>query len=212
GAILEREPAAPSEVNQRVSRGLESIVMKALDKDPERRYQSAREMKIDLDRLHTGSVPVAARPQPRWPRGLIAAAVLVALFAAFIVGGWRSRFWGHQTPPPAQVTVKARRSVAVLGFKNLSGKSDEAWISTALAEMLTTELAAGEQLRTIPGENVARMKRDLSLPDTDSFGSETLSRIRKHLGSDLVVQGTFLESGNQIRLDFRLQDAVAGQT
>ena len=108
--------------------------------------------------------------------------------------------------------VTPRRSVAVLGFRNLSARPEDAWLSTALAEMLTTELAAGEQLRTIPGENVARMKRDLSLPDADSFSSETLSRIRKHLGSDLVVLGTFLESGNQIRLDFRLQDAVAGQT
>jgi TolB-like protein len=40
----------------------------------------------------------------------------------------------------------------VLGFKNLSGQPDVAWLSTALAEMLTTELAAGEHLRTIPAK------------------------------------------------------------
>jgi TolB-like protein len=86
--------------------------------------------------------------------------------------------------------MKTRRSVAVLGFKNLSGRPDEAWISTALAEMLSTELAAGEQVRTIPGENVARMKFDLSLADTDSFGQDSLAKIRTHLGTDLVVVGS----------------------
>jgi TolB-like protein len=48
--------------------------------------------------------------------------------------------------------ITARRAVAVLGFKNLSGQPDVAWLSTALAEMLTTELAAGEHLRTIPAK------------------------------------------------------------
>ena len=113
-------------------------------------------------------------------------------------------------------TIKARRSVAVLGFKNLSGKPDEAWISTALAEMLSTELAAGEQVRTIPGENIARMKVDLALADADSFGQDSLTKIRNHLGTDLVVVGSYLAmgkaGGNKIRLDFRLQDAVAGET
>jgi tetratricopeptide (TPR) repeat protein len=106
--------------------------------------------------------------------------------------------------------------VAVLGFKNLSGKPEQAWISTALAEMLTTELGAGEQVRTVPGENIARMKQDLSLADADSFAPDTLERIHKNLGSDLVVLGSYLalgkDGGAKVRLDFRLQDAVAGET
>ena len=106
--------------------------------------------------------------------------------------------------------------MAVLGFKNLSGKPDEAWISTALAEMLSTELAAGEQVRTIPGENIARMKVDLALADADSFGQDSLAKIRNHLGTDLVVVGSYLAmgktGGGKIRLDFRLQDAVVGET
>lgn len=109
--------------------------------------------------------------------------------------------------------IKSRRSVAVLGFKNLAGNAEQAWLSTAIAEMLTTELAAGEQLRTIPGESVAQMKVNLSLPDTDSFSKETLARIRQNLGTDDVILGSYLPVGNGlIRLDLRLQDAVAGET
>jgi eukaryotic-like serine/threonine-protein kinase len=115
-----------------------------------------------------------------------------------------------------RATIKPRRSVAVLGFKNLAGKPDEAWLSTALSEMLSTELAAGEKLRTIPGEDIAHTKKDLSIPDTDSLGRETLVKLHKNLGSDYVVLGSYLdlgkEGGGEIRLDLRLQDADAGET
>jgi len=214
-AILETPPSPPSSRNHQISPALESIIVKAIDKDPDRRYQSARELRIDLERLSTGVVPLAVRPtlnaKLKWMVG-ISIALLIAL--GVVLYSARVHLYPRPHAPAAEVAPSStpRRSVAVLGFRNLSARSEDAWLSTALAEMLTTELAAGEQLRTIPGENVARMKRDLSLPDADSFSSETLARIRKHLGSDLVVLGTFLESGNQIRLDFRLQDAVAGQT
>jgi len=112
-------------------------------------------------------------------------------------------------------TFRTRPSVAVLSFRNLSARRESTWLSTAVPEMLTTELAAGEELRTIPGENVARMKADLSLPDSDSYAKDTLSRMRDNLGSDYVVLGSFFDSGApsspSLRLDVRLQDARTGE-
>lgn len=109
-----------------------------------------------------------------------------------------------------------RRSVAVVGFKNLSGDTQENWLSTAFSDWLMTELTAGEQLRAIPAESVARMKMELSLPDVDSLSVETLSRIRKNLGTDYVVVGSYAllgaESQGQLRLDLRLQDTRTGET
>src|SRR5205823_7280408 len=46
-----------------------------------------------------------------------------------------------------------RRAVAVLDFRNLSGRAEDAWLSTALSQMLSTELAAGDRLRLVPGED-----------------------------------------------------------
>ena len=213
GAILEKPPSPPSSHNRRISSGLESIILKAIDKDPKLRYQSAKELRVDLERLSTGVVPLAKRGKRRWTLSLAGAVLAVLAYAlAFNTGGWRER-WRPKVPT---ANVKSRRSVAVLGFKNLSGRAEEAWISTALAEMLSTELAAGEQLRTVPGENVTRMKIDLNLADADAFGRETLQRIRQHLGSDLLITGSYLamgkEASDKIRIDFRLQDAAVGET
>jgi tetratricopeptide (TPR) repeat protein/TolB-like protein len=119
-------------------------------------------------------------------------------------------------PPTGQPATAARRSVAVLGFKNLSGRPENAWLSTALAEMLTAELGAGAKLRTVPGENVSRLKADLQLPEAESLGADTLARIRAHAGADVVLLGSYLSLGEgsakRLRIDLRVQDTVAGET
>jgi len=149
-------------------------------------------------------------------------AVLV-LFAISVAGFYTWRKF-HRTPLPtnqaALTTIgapaPARRSVAVLGFRNLSGRPEERWISTALAEMLSTELGAGEKLRLVSGEDVARARLDLPWADADSLSRTTLAQLHKNLDSDLVVLGSYAvvgdKPGARIRLDLRLQDAVAGET
>jgi eukaryotic-like serine/threonine-protein kinase len=108
-----------------------------------------------------------------------------------------------------------RRSVAVLGFRNVAGRDDAAWLSTAFSEMLTTELGAGEVLRTVPGENVDRMKVELGIVDPESYAGDTLTVIRNNLGADVVAYGSYVTVGADpdplIRLDVRLQDARLGQ-
>ena len=149
-------------------------------------------------------------------RGVIAAALALILVLAGAAG-----FRYYVMRQAAEMgralhgSVKARRSVAVLGFKNL-GRPEAAWLSTALAEELTTELAAGEQLRTIPGENIAQMKINLSLPDADSYSPETLTRVRSQLAADDVVLGSYvdlgMESGGRLRLDTCVQDTISRET
>ncbi|HXZ41342.1 MAG TPA: tetratricopeptide repeat protein [Terriglobales bacterium] len=120
------------------------------------------------------------------------------------------------TPPPAIARAPARRSIAVLGFRNLSGRPEEAWVSTALAEMLSTELVAGEKLRLVSGEDIARTKLELPLADADSLSRETLARLHRNLDSDLIVLGSYTALGEKpdtrIRIDLRLQDTAVGET
>src|SRR5262249_17093807 len=87
------------------------------------------------------------------------------------------------------------------------------YVSTAVAEMLATELMAGEELRTVPGESVARAKRQLHLVEADSYAPDTLGQLRGLLDSDYVVTGSYIVVGEgRLRLDLQLQDPRSGET
>lgn len=161
------------------------------------------------------SVPV--EPLPVVPRKTIriflpaAVALLVIAIVVMAMGIFR-----RSTTSVASAAVKPRPSIAVLGFRNMSHKPEEDWMSTAMAEMLDAELASGQQIRVIPAENVARMNLDLSLPPTDTYGRETLDKIHNHLGTDMVVAGSYLALTDgprtKLRIVLQVQDTRTGET
>jgi len=88
--VLEGEPPLPRSLNHEIDRNLETICLKCLQKDPQRRYGSAHELADDLDRYLHGE-PITARPfgllgrVARWARHKPALAVtLAALFALYV--------------------------------------------------------------------------------------------------------------------------------
>jgi DNA-binding winged helix-turn-helix (wHTH) protein/tetratricopeptide (TPR) repeat protein len=147
---------------------------------------------------------------------VLATATAVVFFPRLRTGRDTDQATGVPPPASAVSPAKPRYSIAVLGFKNLSGRPDEDWLSPALAEMLTTELLTGGQLRIVSGEDVHQMRSDLKLENEESLARPTLEQIRKRVGADLVVSGSYVEVGRdpdkQIRLDLRLQDTAAGET
>jgi hypothetical protein len=83
----------------------------------------------------------------RWfAKAILAATVFVAIMTLVTI--YRFRWTGPHAAPAVAASqavshIPVRRSVAVLGFRNLPGRSDEDWLSAAFSEMLDTELAAG---------------------------------------------------------------------
>jgi eukaryotic-like serine/threonine-protein kinase len=155
-----------------------------------------------------------------WRFALLAAVTLIGV-AVFVLRSHRKPLAAATiSTANAATPVRApfRRSVAVLGFRNLPGRPDEDWLSQAFTEMLNTELAAGGNLRMVSDEDVASARRDLPLANQDSLARATLARIREKFGADVVLLGSYTpltaKTGNtrRIRLDLRLQDTFNGET
>jgi DNA-binding winged helix-turn-helix (wHTH) protein/TolB-like protein len=161
--------------------------------------------------------PASTLPTPRAQRwtwlSLTAAVVLLFGIVMFVA---RLGVFRHSASGAISAALTPRPSIAVLGFKNLSRKPDDEWMSTAMAEMLGAELASGQQIRVIPSENIARMKLDLSLAPTDTYGQETLGKIHNHLGTDMVTSGSYLAlpdgSSTKLRIVLQVQDTRTGET
>jgi eukaryotic-like serine/threonine-protein kinase len=164
-------------------------------------------------------VPHFGSKQIAWRRWLAVAAIAaMSLVVGYLALRGRLKSAGAASTVPAAPVARAavqRRSVAVLGFQNATGKADDAWLSTALSEMLSTELAAGDKLRLVSGEDVAHLRAQAPWSQTDTLGAESTSRIGRSLNSDLLVLGSYTSVGpnenRQIRVDARLQDAKSGE-
>ena len=193
---------------------------------PRRGYRFIAPVKVETAHVadsprSTPAAPTVSASQPNLyakKHGLIVA-TLVLVLVGMVFYVLRAR---HGSPlstaqagnPIPQIHV--RRSVAVLGFRNLPGRTEDNWLSSAFCEMLNTELAAGGELRMVPGEDVARAKSELPLSDEDSLGKSTLQRLRTNPGADVVVVGSYTmipaDPKRRIRLDVRVQDTAGGET
>ncbi|HEX6097369.1 MAG TPA: protein kinase [Thermoanaerobaculia bacterium] len=196
-----REPAtSPRHYLPDLDLSWERAILRCLEREPVDRFGDAREVVAVLEGGTTGTLPSRRRARLRGLAVALGVIAVLAAIAAFVP--WRR----VQIAPAAKTAVApARRTVAVLGFRNQSGSRGVAWLSTALTEMLTTEIAAGEQVRTIPGETVARTKRELGLGEA-AFDA----RLQKALGTDYVVTGSYTALADQLRLDVQLHEALGG--
>ena len=182
----------------------ERAILRCLEREPARRFERAGDFCREIERPGRGE---------RWRRRL----PYVGLATLVLAGAW---FLGRTRPPSPGVgpsaAIPQRRAVAVLGFRNLAARPEQAWLSTALSEMLSSELTGGGRLRVVPGESVARAQADLALGGTESLAADSLQRLRGALAVDVVVLGSYFapgtDSGGRVRLDLRVQDALTGET
>jgi len=179
----------------------------------------AQSVSPEIEAASPDSLPPTKEESGRTNRQLLwlATGVLGVTFAvAFAAFRLHSTSRPAAGPAPPSSQTKVRRSVAVLGFRNVSASSEQDWLSTALTEMLNTELGASGDLRLVSGEDVANAKHDLALQAEDTLARSSLTRIRSSLGADIVVVGSFtllVDGGkNRMRLDMRAQDTGLGET
>ena len=205
-AICEQDAERPSEKGgqQSWARDLDLVVLKALQRNPAERYTSVWEFSSAIER-YLNEQPVLVRvPSLRRQRRRRILGFTAAVAMLVILGG--AAWWGmRRTPAP-------RRSVAVLGFQNLSGRREASWISTALSEMLATELASTERVRVVANETVTQVTHDLKVPESQSYARDTLDHLRANLKVDYFVAGSYLSpEDSSVRVYVRLQDARSGQ-
>ncbi|HTA51749.1 MAG TPA: tetratricopeptide repeat protein [Candidatus Acidoferrum sp.] len=144
----------------------------------------------------------------------IAVLALIALDVAY-------RVYSNRRPPDtkrsgtATSATESRPSVVVQEFQN-RGTPDQGWIANALAGMLTNELAAGGELRTISSDDVAATTSDLSLAGMITFSREVVGGPRTNLRPDYIVRGFYSASGippmQAIHVELKLDDTQLGQT
>lgn len=150
---------------------------------------------------------LAPQPEPPAPARAKPPLVEFAAAAALVVISLAVWYLLHRRAERAIV----RPSIAVLGFRDLSARTETSWINPALSELLDIELGAGQQLRTVPAENVARMRIELAITPESVYRAQLLDRIGADLGIDYAVAGAYQPADDHVRLDIALFDVRSGR-
>jgi tetratricopeptide (TPR) repeat protein/TolB-like protein len=176
-AILEQAPVLPRVANSKISEGLERVILRALQKDPKERYQSAGDLRIDLANLATGTTPIYPK-QVSSPNSWLWLAI--AILTVVVIG--LGALW-------------LRHRMAVLPFESVAGDAPTNALGRGLTETVTARLvqaAEGGKLQLV------------STRDLIEHGVKTSEQAQREFGTDLVLEGSLQQDGARIRINWSL--------
>ena len=217
-SILKDTPRPASEIRDDVPKPLARMIQRALEKRPEDRYQSASDLRRDLEDLKrdvdSGELVlgttagrqrlVAPRSgrRRRWalPVAIGSALVVVAAMGALFLRG----------QPPA-TAEDGRRSVAVFYFDNLSGDPQLDWLRTGLTDMLVTNLSQSPGLRVLGTSRLYQLLDETGHRDDRTMSAPIVESVARKAQAATALVGSFVRAGSQIRIQATLQDPKSGE-
>jgi len=196
-AMLHQKPVAPRTLNPTLPPQIEGIIGKAMEKDRDKRYASAAQMKTDLQRLkkqtESGSVRTNSREAAlrvatnafqtsnAWQKYLLLAlsGLLMAVLAA--VGTW---WFKHRST----IASPGANAIAVLPLQNLNGDFSVDYLRFALADEISNVLTHSRTLDVRP----SGVTRKYTSPDIDP------QKVGRELHVGNVLTGHFLRQGDHL--------------
>jgi eukaryotic-like serine/threonine-protein kinase len=201
-SIIKDSPPAPVKVNPAVPRELDRIIRRCLAKDPTRRYQSAADLRNDLEELRqqveSGEAldvaPLSARRRPRWMFATIAAGSVIVIAGSAIL--WRLR-------QPASVQPALVGAV----FSQLTSQPGVEWFPSLSPDgkwlVYAGTSAGGHQiyLQSVSGQNPLDLSGDSAVDDDQPAFSPDGERIAfrsSREGGGIFVMGRTGEAARRV--------------
>ena len=218
-SILRDTPVSVTDLKSDLPNHLGRLIRHCLEKDPEHRYQTAKDVRYDLVELRRDAeasparsrdaappAPTAPPPEPETPEPvpkrltpamllLGAMGLLVALGALYFTLGRRP-----ETSPAPEAERSEKTSIAVLPFANLSADPENEFFADGLTEELIQALAKVERLDVPARTSVFALKgKELDIKDVGT-----------RLGVETLLEGSVRRAGNQLRITAQLVNVEDG--
>ncbi len=195
-------PKDPSELNVQIPQDLSRLVLKCLEKEKERRYQNADELRADLEKIEKG-IPTTERPIPKRKtvtskpitvtlsrKKLLIPTVVIALVAIAAV------IWFVFLKKAGPLLPEQKRSIAVISFENQTGDKAYDNLSGFIQNLLITNLEQSGYFYVATWERLRDLLKEMGKGDVKFIDSELGLELCKMDNVGAVVLGSFARAGN----------------
>jgi len=211
-------PPNPKEFNSQIPEDLTHLILKCLEKDKEKRYQSPEELLAELTKIEKG-VPTAERVIPkRKPatskeitvtfspkKALLPALIVAALVIAIVIV--------LQVLPPkiAAPLQSDKPSLAVPYFENNTGDENLEYLRSGLSEWIIIDLSQSKYINVLSGDKIFSILKKLNLLEAEKLSSEDLEKIANQGRVDHILKGSFIKIGDSFIITAMLQKPHTGE-
>jgi serine/threonine protein kinase/Tfp pilus assembly protein PilF len=201
-------PQNPGKINTQIPEELSRVILKCLEKDREKRYQSGGEVRSELEAIEKG-MPTTERVVPKrkpitskeitvtfsMKKLFIPALVIAAVIIAALV------IW--QLLPRKEI---ARTSIAVISFENQTGEKAYDYLRKAIPNLLITSLEQSKYLSVMTWERMYDLLNQLGKDDVEVIGSELGFELCSMDNVGAIVTGSFVKAGDVFATDVKVLD------
>ncbi|MDH4271601.1 MAG: tetratricopeptide repeat-containing serine/threonine-protein kinase, partial [Candidatus Aminicenantes bacterium] len=211
-------PKDPRQLNAQIPEDLSRLILRCLEKDKEKRYQSAGEVRSELETIGQG-MPTTQRITPsrktltsreitvKFSLKKLRIPALAALFLILIaVAAWKLLPRKKAVPVPS-----GKPSLAVMYFKNNTGDKNLDHWRTMLANLMIADLTQSKHLRILSEDKLFNILRQLNELDAETYSSEVLEQVAGLGGVNHILQGAYARAGDEFRINVMLQEAPSGE-
>src|SRR5262247_3720928 len=201
-AILHSDPPPMARFNLQTPPELEAIVRRMLEKTPELRYQSLRDVRADLDALkREGMTRLLTGPSYETNPGYT-----TQILSSRSAGGSGSGGFGARPFIP-----RAEKSVAVLRFNNVTKSPEDDWLGVGIAETVTADLKRIEGMTVIGRELIYEVLRRWSAENQTDFDEKFATRVGREVGARWIIGGGYQRIGEMLRITARFVEVATGE-
>jgi len=212
-------PPIPKKLAPQIPEALNKLILRSLEKDKAKRYQTAEELLADLATIEA-TLPTAERVASRrktithrevtvkfQPRRLVVPiAIVLVLASAFLL--WLFVF---RPKPDGSQLASDRPSVAFLRVANKSGdKALDNW-SENFPLMLSDNISQSRYIYVAPTDKVTSVLSRLKLLETSNYTTEDLREAGRLTGVKYLASGYFTRAGETFLVRLTVQEASSGK-
>jgi serine/threonine protein kinase/Tfp pilus assembly protein PilF len=206
-------PPDPKKINAQIPEDLSRVILRCLEKDKEKRFQSAGEVRSELIRIEEG-IPIAEKVVPKrkpitsreitvtfgLKKLLIPGLAVIALAVIAII------IWQILPQKEAVLPPKIENSIAVISFKNQTGEKSYDYLQEAIPNLLITNLENTGYLHVATWGRLYDLLKQMGKEDVQIIDRDLGFELCRKEGIEAIILGSFIKAGDMFATDVKVLD------